>query len=69
MILKWFELLSRLWTNYGKCELIGVWMVDSRVVSLANASGCKVGKLPLKYPGLPLCLRIPKSSLWDSVSA
>lgn len=63
LILTWFELLSWLRINYGKCEFIGVRLVDSQVVSLP----CRVRKLPSKYLGLPLCLGIPKSSLWDSV--
>lgn len=29
--------------------------------------GCKVGKLPTKYLGLPLCLGVQKKPLWDSV--
>lgn len=47
-LLKWFELLLGLKINYGKCELIGVRTEDSLVVSLADAFGCRVGKLPLK---------------------
>lgn len=66
-MLKWFELLSGLKINYEKCELIGVRVADSLLVSLANAFGCKVGKFPSKYLGVPLCLGLPKKSLWDSV--
>eukprot|EP00268_Persea_americana_P066079 TRINITY_DN8921_c2_g1_i1.p1 TRINITY_DN8921_c2_g1~~TRINITY_DN8921_c2_g1_i1.p1 ORF type:complete len:104 (+),score=24.64 TRINITY_DN8921_c2_g1_i1:824-1135(+) len=36
VILKWFEFLSGLKMNYGKCEMIGVWMEDSNVTLLAN---------------------------------
>lgn len=67
MILKWFEWLSGLKINYGKCELIGVKVDGSQVDYLANVFGCKVGNLPSKYLGLPLCLGLPKKHLWDSV--
>lgn len=40
--------------NYGECELIAVQMEDSNVTLLANVFDCKVGKLHLKYIGLPL---------------
>ena len=53
--------------NYEKCELLGVWVVDSLLDSLANAFGCKVGKFPSKYLWVPLCLGLPKKSLWDFV--
>lgn len=34
---------------------------------LASIFGCKVGSHPMKYLGLPLCLGIPKTKLWDPV--
>ena len=67
IILKWFEMLSGLKINYEKCEFIGVLMEVSHVDFSANVFGCKVGKLPSKYLGLPSCLRLPKKSLWDFV--
>ena len=63
LILKWFELLSGLRIKYGKCEFIGVRLASSQVATLANAFGCKFGKLPSNYLGIPLCLGIPKSSM------
>ena len=38
-----------------------------QVDSFAKIFGCKAEELPSKYMGLPLCLGIPKKSLWDSV--
>lgn len=32
---------------------------------MAKAFGCKVGKFPTKYMGLPLCLDLLKKSLRD----
>ena len=55
MILKWYEMLSGLKINYGKCEFLGVRMEENYVISLANAFGCKAGTLSSKYLGLPLC--------------
>ena len=42
-------------------------MEDHDVKDLADVFGCKVGQLPTKYLGLPLCLGLPKKSLWDPV--
>ena len=66
-ILKWFEKLSGPKINYGKCEMIVVRMEDRNVALLASAFGCKVGKVPSKYLGLPLCIELPKKCLWDTV--
>ena len=66
LILKWFELLSGLKINYEKFELVGIHL-EHLLVSLAMKFGCKVGKLPTKYLGLPLCSGLPKKSLWDPV--
>lgn len=66
-IFKWFEWLLGLKVNYGKCEFIGIRLEDSHFASLANVFGYRVGKLPCKYLGLPLCLGLPKHQLWDPV--
>lgn len=60
-ILKWFEWLSGLKINYGKCELICVQLADSHVVSLANAFGCRAGKVPSKFLGLLTVWGYPKN--------
>lgn len=66
-ILRWFEMLSDLKINYGNCELFGIRMEGNYVKNLADAFGCRVGRLPTTYSGLPLCLGLPKKSLWDPV--
>eukprot|EP00268_Persea_americana_P041230 TRINITY_DN41041_c4_g1_i1.p1 TRINITY_DN41041_c4_g1~~TRINITY_DN41041_c4_g1_i1.p1 ORF type:complete len:107 (+),score=11.85 TRINITY_DN41041_c4_g1_i1:237-557(+) len=63
----WFELLSGLKINYGKCELIDIHLTESHVASLATTFWLKAGKLPSKYLGLPLCLGLPKKILWEPV--
>ena len=47
LILKWFELLLGLKINYEKCELMGIYLEQSLLASLAKRFGCKIGKLPI----------------------
>ena len=42
-------------------------MEDTHVQLMAAGFGCKVGWLPTKYVGLPICLGKPKKHLWDPV--
>lgn len=53
--------------NYEKCEMIGLRTTDTFLVSMADASNCKVGKFRTKYLGLPLCMGITKQKLQDSI--
>ena len=46
IILKWFDWLLWLKTNYGKCEFIGVQVEDGHVAYSANVFWCKAGNLP-----------------------
>lgn len=64
-ILWWFELMSGSKINYDKCEMISIRTDSSLLGDLDYCFGCKVGQLLLKYLGLPLCLGVPKSKLWD----
>lgn len=66
-ILQWFELMSGLKINYDKFEMVGVRTVASMLAAMAAAFGCKVGQLPIKYLGLPLCVGILQHKLCDSV--
>lgn len=66
-ILKWFEICSGLKVNYDKCEMMGIRMDYDSINSLAGVFGYKVGCLPSKYLDLPLCMGLPKGSLWDPV--
>lgn len=54
-------------TNYDKCELIGLRMPDNLLATLADVFKCKIGTFPSTYSGLPLCMGIPKRTLWDPV--
>lgn len=66
-ILQWFELMSGLKINYDKCEMFGIRTNASLLTEMAISFGCKVGKLPIKYLGLPLCMGIPKRKIWNPV--
>ena len=52
-LLKWFEALGGLKINLGKSELIPIGGVDF-LEELILELGCKEGKLPSIYLGLPL---------------
>lgn len=63
--LRWFSMSSILKINYEKCELVCI-RLDALIVSeLPDFFGCKVGKFPLRYIGLPSCTGIRKRKLWD----
>ena len=49
----WFEVISRLKVNRDKSEAIPVGRVDS-LENIVLILGCKIGKLPFSYLGLPL---------------
>ena len=49
----WFEAISRLKVNRDKSEAIPVRRVDS-LENIVLILGCKIGKLPFSYLGLPL---------------
>lgn len=63
--LRWFSMSSILKINYEKCKLVCI-RLDALIVSeLPDFFGCKVGKFPLRYIGLPSCTGIRKRKLWD----
>ena len=55
-LLMWFEALSGLKINLEKSELILIGRVEGMEL-LAVEFGCKVGRLPSTYLGLPLVAR------------
>ncbi|RVW65064.1 hypothetical protein CK203_034956 [Vitis vinifera] len=65
-ILMWFEAISRLRINLDKSELIPVGCVEN-VKALAVELGCKVGRLPSSYLGLPLGAPFKFMATWDGV--
>ena len=65
-LLMWFEALSGLKINLGKNELITIGRVEGMEL-LATEFGCKVGRLPSTYLGLPLGARYKSIRVWDNV--
>lgn len=53
-ILRLFELISELKMNLGKSSIFGIIVGEEELNSLAEIMGCKVGKLSLRYLGLPI---------------
>lgn len=58
--------MSGLEINLHKCEQIQVGRED-RGESFARILGCKLGKLPTKYLGLPLGATYKVKAMWDVV--
>ncbi|RVW44185.1 Transposon TX1 uncharacterized 149 kDa protein [Vitis vinifera] len=65
-ILCWFEAASGLRINLAKSEIIPVGEVEE-ILEMAVELGCKVGKLPSTYLGLPLGAPNKVGSVWDGV--
>lgn len=66
-ILRWFQDVSGLKINYSKSMLCGVGVQDEVVENLALIIGCKSGKLPMKYLGLPLGANPRRIQTWQPV--
>ena len=65
-ILIWFEVVSGLKINLGKCELVLVGIVHN-IDLLLNVLGCKLGSLAMKYLGLPLGANFKDKSIWNLI--
>lgn len=66
-ILRWFEIVLGPKINYNKCEMIGVRVLDDNISILASMFGRSIGHFPSTHLGMPLCIGMPKRSLWDPV--
>lgn len=67
--LHWFEIVSGLKINYSKCEMLGLRMDTSAVSAFCFSFGCKVKSLSTQDLGMPLCIGMPKKTLWEPVIA
>ena len=65
-LLMWFEAISGLKVNLDKSELFLVGIVEN-VEELASELGCKVGRLPSTYLGMPLGAPFKSMAIWDGV--
>ncbi|XP_071713279.1 uncharacterized protein [Rutidosis leptorrhynchoides] len=66
-LLKCFELSSGLKVNFNKSCLYGVGVPPSEVELMASRMGCKAGKLPFVYLGLPIGTRMNNVLAWQPV--
>ena len=62
----WFEAISGLRISLDKSEILPVGRVENLEV-LALEAGCKVGRLPSSYLGLPLGAHHKSVVVWDGV--
>ncbi|RVW92613.1 hypothetical protein CK203_039393 [Vitis vinifera] len=65
-LLMWFEAISGLRINLDKSEIFPVGRVEN-LENLALEAGCKVGKLPSSYLGIPLGANHKSVAVWDGV--
>ncbi|RVW15964.1 putative ribonuclease H protein [Vitis vinifera] len=65
-LLMWFEALSGLRINLDKSEILPVGRVENLEL-LALEVGCKVGRLPTSYLGIPLGVNHKSVAVWDGV--
>ncbi|RVW78519.1 putative mitochondrial protein [Vitis vinifera] len=65
-LLMWFEAISGLRINLDKSEILSVGRVEN-LETLALEAGCKVGRLPSSYLGIPLGVNHKSVAVWDGV--
>ncbi|GAU38426.1 hypothetical protein TSUD_396060 [Trifolium subterraneum] len=66
-VLVLFETMSGLKVNFNKTMLVGVNIPDSWLGEAASALGCRVGKIPFLYLGLPIGGDPRRLSFWEPV--
>ncbi|CAJ2678702.1 unnamed protein product [Trifolium pratense] len=66
-VLVLFESMSGLRVNFHKSMLVGVNILESRLVEAASALCCKVGKIPFLYLGLPIGGDPRRLCFWEPV--
>ena len=52
--------------NIGKSEIVLVGEVNN-IVALANILLCRVGRLPMKYLGMPLGTSFKSTAIWNLI--
>ena len=65
-LLMWFEAISGLRINLDKNEILPVGRVENLEL-LAHEVGCKVGRVPTSYSGIPLGANHKSVAIWDGV--
>ena len=65
-VFTWFEVVSRLWVNLQKLEMIPVGDVPN-LEALVDVLGCKLSALPMTYLGLPLRAKFNSKMIWNTI--
>ena len=65
-LLMWFEAISGLRINLDKSDILSVGRVEN-LEALDLEVGCKVGRLPSSYLGIPLGANYKSVAVWDGV--
>ncbi|RVW68827.1 LINE-1 retrotransposable element ORF2 protein [Vitis vinifera] len=65
-LLMWFEAISGLRINLDKSEILLIGRVEN-MEALALEAGCKVGRLPSSYLGIPLGANRKSVAVWDGL--
>ena len=66
LVLSCFQAFTGLKVNIGKSEIVPVGEVNN-IVTLANILQCRVGKLPMKYLGMPLGTSFKSAAIWNPI--
>ena len=66
LVLSCFQAFTGLKINIGKSEIIPVGEVNN-IVALANILQCRVGRLPMKYLGMPLGTSFKSAAIWNPI--
>ena len=66
LLLLSFQAVTGLKVNVHKSEMVPIGVVDD-VYALAEVLGCKVGKLPMTYLGMPLGASHNSPSIWNPI--
>ena len=64
LVLSCFQAFTGLKVNIGKSEIVPIREVNN-IVALANILQCRVGRLPMKYLGMPLGTSFKPAAIWN----
>ena len=66
LVLSCFQAFTGLKVNVGKSEIVPVGEVNN-IDARANILQCRVGKLPMKYLGMPLGTSFKTTAIWNPI--
>ncbi|XP_058092519.1 uncharacterized protein LOC131238961 [Magnolia sinica] len=62
-----FEAVAGLKVNLAKSKIYGINLDSQEISDIADFMGCSPGSFPTYFLGLPLCIGVPKSHLWEKI--